>query len=183
MNLSEKEKTEVFAKHFSKFFSNTNNSSFKPSTSALLNEATDCSPISLDEIECNLKTINKNSCPGHDQITGKMLVNLPTNCLEAILAIFNYSLSHCLLPKAWKNSKIILLPKKDSNPNEPGAYRPISLTSCIIKLLEKIIASRLTNFVESNNILSKFQSGFREKRSTHDNIIRISHDIKYQIRF
>ena len=91
-----------------------------------------------------------------------MLVNLPTNCLEAILAIFNYSLSHCLLPQAWKNSKIILLPKKDSNPNEPGAYRPISLTSCIIKLLEKIIASRITNFVESNNILSKFQSGFRE---------------------
>ena len=44
MNLSEKQKTEVFAKHFSKIFSNSNNSSFKHSTSALLNEASDCSP-------------------------------------------------------------------------------------------------------------------------------------------
>ena len=47
------------------------------------------------------------------------------------------------------------------------------------KLLEKIICKRLTSFVEENNLLSIYQSGFRQHRSTHDNIIRIIHDAKH----
>ena len=179
INITEEEKSEVFADHFSKVFSNSTNSTFKSSTSDLLNEDSNCPPISLFELESNLKLINKRSCPGLDHITGKMLMNLPFDCLQSLLIMFNYSLKHCILPQAWKDSRIILLPKKDSNPNEPGFYRPISLTSCIVKLLEKIIMTRLTSFVESNNILTQFQSGFREKRSTHDNLIRITHDIKH----
>ncbi len=179
LNISEQDKTELFADHFSKVFSNSNNSTINTSTLALMSNESECPQISISELEINLKTINKKSCPGLDQITGKMLVNLPQNCLEAILKIFNYSLKNCILPQAWKDSKIILIPKKDSNLNQPNAYRPISLTSCIVKLLEKIIMSRLITFIESNKILTQFQSGFRENRSTQDNIIRITHDIKH----
>ena len=45
-------------------------------------------------------------------------------------------------------------------------YRPISLLSCISKILEKIVALRLTSFLTECNILSNWQFGFRSQHST-----------------
>ena len=50
--------------------------------------------------------------------------------------------------------------------NIPSAYRPISLTSVVGKLMERIVTSRLEAYLESNNILDKEQEGFRHFRST-----------------
>ena len=51
------------------------------------------------------------------------------------------------------------------------SFRPISLSSCVSKLFERIILSRLLFFLESNSILSPHQSGFRPGRSTLDKIL------------
>ena len=50
-------------------------------------------------------------------------------------------------------------------------YRPISITSSICRLLEKIILVRLTNYLTKNNIIIQEQSGFRKNRSTKDNLV------------
>ena len=47
-------------------------------------------------------------------------------------------------------------------------YRPISILSSLSKVLEKLINIRLVNFLESANLLSTNQFGFRIKRSTSD---------------
>ena len=171
-------KSEIFADHFKKVFSNTNLSAHSDSTIKLLEEASTTDTLTQAEVATAIKSINKKSCPGLDFNTGNMISNLPPSGLAVLLKIFNYSFINCRLPQLWKNSKIILLPKKDSDLDKPSSYRPISLTSCLVKLLEKIISARLRNFVDSNSILSKYQSGFRALRSTHDNILRITHDIK-----
>jgi hypothetical protein len=49
-------------------------------------------------------------------------------------------------------------------------YRPISLTNCLCKILERIINKRLCWFLESNDLLSFYQAGFRKNRSTADNL-------------
>ena len=59
------------------------------------------------------------------------------------------------------------------NPPLPNNYRPIALTSCLCKTLERMINKRLTWFLESNNHISRFQSGFRSDRSTTDNLVRL----------
>ena len=55
--------------------------------------------------------------------------------------------------------------------DSPASLQPISLTSCISKLFECIILSRLFFFLESNSILSSHQAGFRPEQSTLDQIL------------
>ena len=59
------------------------------------------------------------------------------------------------------------------DPAEPNNYRPLALTSCLCKTLERLINKRLICFLESNNHISWFQSGFRSDRNTIDNLLRL----------
>ena len=61
--------------------------------------------------------------------------------------------------------------------DSPAFFRPISLTSCVSKLFERVILSRLLFFLESNSILSPRQAGFRPGRSTLDQILYLSQSI------
>ena len=61
--------------------------------------------------------------------------------------------------------------------HSPASFQPISLTSCILKLFECIILSRLLFFLKCNSILSLRQAGFRPGRSTLDQILFISQSI------
>ena len=69
--------------------------------------------------------------------------------------------------------KIIPIPKPGIDHAEPTNYRPIALTSCLCKTLERMINKRLVWYLESNNLITKFQSGFRAERSTNHNLIRL----------
>ena len=74
------------------------------------------------------------------------------------------------MPSDWKSSVISMIPKKKANSPDPKDYRPISLTSNLAKVVEKMIAVKLKVFLKANNIIIKQQSGFREFRQTKDNI-------------
>ena len=76
-------------------------------------------------------------------------------------------------PKEWSTSILIPILKNRKPPSAPSSYRPISLTSCACILFERMLNVRLRTYLETNNILSPFQSGFRPRRSTTDNLVRI----------
>lgn len=76
-------------------------------------------------------------------------------------------------PKAWKISKLILLDK----PGKKG-LRPISLTSCMGKIYEKLIKDRLETWAEENGIIQEYQNGFRRGRSAQDNVYSLITKIK-----
>ena len=63
-----------------------------------------------------------------------------------------------------------MIPKKQPA-SDPNNYRPISLLSCLSKLIERIVAQRLAKYLEENKILLSQQSGFRERRRTTDNLV------------
>ena len=73
----------------------------------------------------------------------------------------------------WIYATIIPIPKPGKDLAEPNNYRLIALTSCLCKTLVRMINKRLTWFLESNNHISRFQSGFRSDRSTTDNLVRL----------
>ena len=77
------------------------------------------------------------------------------------------------IPDMWKKANIILLLKPNKDKQHPSSYRPISLLSCLGKLLERIMKQRMTNVLNRRNILPQHQAGFRSKKSTMYNIVRL----------
>ena len=74
-------------------------------------------------------------------------------------------------------AKIVPLLKKNKDPQNISSYRPISLTSVLGKWMERVLNDRLRYFLESNNLLSQSQAGFRPNRTVEDQLIRVSQDI------
>ena len=97
--------------------------------------------------------------------------------MDFLLHIFNLSWSSHFFPSIWKTSSIITIHKMGKPLNSPAFFRPISLTSCVSKLFERIILSHLLFFLESNSILSLRQAGFHPGRPTLDQILYLSQSI------
>ena len=69
---------------------------------------------------------------------------------------------------------------KASKPEDlVGSYRHLSLTSCLCKLLEKVVADDLSNWAESNKKFNKQQNGIKKSRSTNDNLFKLFETIKF----
>ena len=95
-----------------------------------------------------------------------------------LLKLFNESCKTGTVPAMWKKTTIIHIHKKGKHKNNPNSYRPISLLSCLGKLLEKVINRRLLSFLEDNNVLSQIQTGYTKHRSTEDQLALIAQDIE-----
>ena len=112
--------------------------------------------FNLDELVEAIQ-LSHDSATGPDEIHYQMLKHLPDTSLETLLNIFNYNWTTGKFPEDWTLATIIRIPKPGKNPAEPNNYRPIALTSCLCKTLERMINKRLTWFLESNNHISRFQ--------------------------
>lgn len=106
-----------------------------------------------------------------------MLKNLPDKILNNILFLFNLSLTLGKFPKKWKIANVSMIAKKGGESNDPGNYRPISVTSCLGKILERIVTNRLDHFLLDNSIIIKEQSGFRKNRRTADNLMFLTQKV------
>ena len=73
---------------------------------------------------------------------------------------------------AQKQAKVVMLPKPGKDLSKPTSYRPISLLPAIGKIFERIIASRLSTFLESTKYFDENQAGFRNKLSTVDQLFK-----------
>jgi len=95
--------------------------------------------------------------------------------LQVVLQLFKlYSISGELHP-SWKHSIVLPFPKAHKPSHLPSSYRPISLTSHVCKLMEKVVGQRLKLYLEYHSLLHLKQSGFRARRRTTDHILRL-HD-------
>ena len=82
-----------------------------------------------------------------------------------LVLIFQESLKTGQVPVKWKKANITAIFKKKGLRCEPENYRPISLTSQIGRILERIIRDHLVKFLEDKDLLKDSQHGFRSKRS------------------
>ena len=106
-----------------------------------------------------------------------MLKHLPRSGMDLLLHILILSWTLHSFPSIWRTSSIIPIHKMGKPLDSPASLRPISLTSCVSKLFERIILSNLLFFLEFNSIFSPRQAGFRPGRSTLDQILFLSPSI------
>ena len=134
------------------------------------NSETNNHPFSLTELKDALSKAHDSS-PGPDDIRYQFLKHLSDTSLSVPLKTFNDIWETGNVPKSWKEATIIPIPKPGKDNTNPNNYRPIALTSCICKTLERMINERLVWYLEKNNLITKLQSGFRHQRSTNDHLV------------
>ena len=85
--------------------------------------------------------------------------------LDFLVSLFNLSLETGQVPRQWKTALVMPIYKKGSRCLAPN-YRPISLTSAICRIFEKIISAHMFNHLYQNQLLSPTQHGLLPQRST-----------------
>ena len=180
-----KEVAEKLCSHFSNISSPENYSSDFQNireSQVSLNFESDNSEVynarfSLRELRDALSSANP-TAPGEDNILYSMLKHLPEHAKVFLLKIINKIWETSIMPKLWKISMIIPIRKPGKDSSAATSYRPIALTSCVCKIMEKMVNNRLVWFLEENNLLSPLQYGFRRNRSTLDPLLRLSNQIQ-----
>lgn len=97
--------------------------------------------------------------------------------MKELLDIFNAIWEEGELPPEWKRSTVIPIPKPGKAPNMVANLRPISLTSNLCKVLERMVNARLSWILESTGAFHPMQTGFRSHLSTQDSLLMLYHDL------
>lgn len=122
--------------------------------------------ITLDEIEHTIYEMQEDKAPGGDGLTLCIIKIMFESNKNWFGSVFNILFNQGIFPKSWKIAKVMLIPKEGKDPSTSAAYRPICLLPIWGKVLDKIVTKRLKYWLETNNLLSNEQYGFRNGRST-----------------
>jgi hypothetical protein len=117
------------------------------------------------------------SAPGPDAILPIFLKHAGPAAWQALSTLFTFSWTHSVTPQAWREANVMALYKGDGSRAEPSSYRPISMTSIIIRTFEHLIHRRLSATLDpavlqaaAPGYFAHTQFGFRSGRSTSDAI-------------
>ncbi|GFO42415.1 RNA-directed DNA polymerase from mobile element jockey [Plakobranchus ocellatus] len=118
------------------------------------------------------------SAAGPDGVYYQFLRFLPESCLHILLKLFNNIWTTEDISPSWREASVVPISKPGKDPSDPSNYWPIVLTSFLCKTLERMVNDRLVHVLESRNLLSKIQCGFRKDHSTLDHLVRLETFIK-----
>ena len=106
----------------------------------------------------------KPRAPGRDGIHNNLLKHLPEDTLKILKEILNRIWTSTDFSHQWRAATVIPIPKPNKDHTDPLSYRPIALTSCLCKVLERMINTRFIWYLEKSGILDRSQCGFRKHR-------------------
>ena len=125
------------------------------------------SRINYSTVSTHLSSLDVRKSTGPDQLSSRFLKEVASEVVVPLTNLFNYSLQHKVVPLAWKRSHITPV-YKGGAPDDPSNYRPIAVVPVVAKILEKIVATQLSMFLELNNLLHPHQGAYRCGKSTED---------------
>ena len=136
-------------------------------------------PFTRAELETALSSITKlKASEGVDRVSYRMLRELSEPYMEALLALFRRCWEGGVISDGWKHAIVTPIPKQGKSRKEVGNYRPISLTSHIGKIYERIVKQRLNHFCESKGVIPLCQAGFRTGRGVSDHLVRLGAHVR-----
>lgn len=131
--------------------------------------------FTASEVKTKLQKCS-NSAPGRDRLTYSHLKGIDPDC-RAMTHIFNICLKAKKIPAAWKISMTIFIPK-EGDPKAAENWRPISLSCTLYKLFTRLIANRLSRWLENNSLFCHQQKGFRPFDGMLENNFLLQHRIR-----
>ncbi|KAH9266891.1 hypothetical protein BASA83_010244 [Batrachochytrium salamandrivorans] len=97
----------------------------------------------------------------------------PTPFARALLKVCGQVFASATIPRAWLCASIVSIDKKDGDPLNPGDKRGIALINVGLKLVCKVLQMRIERFVETNNLLSYEQAGFRKREECVGQVVSL----------
>ena len=105
--------------------------------------------------------------PGPDEVYPECLRHLPEQMIDYLATLFRASVSLSYVPRAWKLARVVFIPKSGkADYGDPRSFRPITLTSFILKTLERLVQWQLEATELRLMPLHRNQFGFRKGLST-----------------
>ena len=132
-------------------------------------------PITEEVITSALKSVNPSKTVGPDHIHPKIIKECSEIMIQPLKLIFNKSIEEGKLPQEWKEANVTAIFKAGSRKKAEN-YRPISITSICCRIMERLIRNVIVEHLESNNILSSQQHGFRQGFSCTTQLLECMED-------
>lgn len=140
------------------------------------------SKIAVEEICKALgKTTTSNKSADADGIHPLMVRNCGPQFQILLFILFNKCLETQIWPWSNHNNVIFLRKPGKADYSHTSAYRPITISSYIGKLLERVLEARIRNFVESNGLIPTTQHGFRSNNSTTTYLTKLITTVQHNI--
>ena len=117
------------------------------------------------DVFTHLNRLSKTKATGLDIISARLIRECTDIISGRLCDLFNKSLISGIFPDDWKCARVTPLFKQGES-FDLNNYRPISVISVVAKVFERIVYDQLYNFLSSEEIISKQQSGFRSLHST-----------------
>ena len=119
-------------------------------------------PFSPELVRGAIAKAGGSKARGVDGVSYPHLKHLGTKALDALMALYNWSVSGNCIPTRWKVASVIPILKPGKDPTIPSSYRPISLLCNTAKILERLVLNEISLHIH----LSTTQHGFRPQHST-----------------
>ena len=133
-------------------------------------------PVYSSDITKIIQCLPNKHSSGPDGISYIMLKLSSPIIVGPLVRLFNISLQLGEVPEEWKDAVVIPLHKGGRKPSkDPLSYRPISLTSCVARVLEKALNLQIREYLAGNNLIYDQQSGFLPHHSTVTQLCYLTH--------
>jgi Reverse transcriptase (RNA-dependent DNA polymerase) len=123
--------------------------------------------VTSTDVQAIVQRVKPDKCPGADEIPNRFLQSIGEPLIKALQALLTAVNKVNYFPRRFRVARTIVL-RKPSKPDysDPGAWRPIALLSTLGKIIETLLAHRLSNLAEQERLLPNCQIGNRTNRST-----------------
>ena len=160
-----KKMADILQKQYSSVFSDPSSSKKKhPDLKPNIKETISDIVITAEKIIKAIDQISIDSACGDNDIPAIILKNCKQALSHPILLIWKESMQRGYIAKQYKNQIITPVHKKASKA-DPANYRPIALTSHIIKIFERIVKDQFVSHLIKENLLCRNQHGFTKGKS------------------
>ena len=133
--------------------------------------------ITEEDFEAALRCSSKDTAPGPDGVRYSDIRNLSEEDKKELFDLYKESFSDGKVPDDWTHSFLKALPKPGKDHKKLNGYRILTMQNTIGKLLERIIARKLSHDLEDRGVLPPNQGGFRPGKSTWENAAAFAYDV------
>ncbi len=124
-----------------------------------------------------LSSLNITKATGCDNISARFLKDFAHEIASPLTFIINMSLHSGVVPDDFKTARVVPLFKK-GNSNFEGNYRPVSILPVVSKIFERLVYDQYYSYLCSNDLIYKYQSGFRKMFSTDHALTFLADNIR-----